>query len=107
VYEVYEGDTPQYRLGIWRGIFDTPIYHERFHPATEFHLKRTVPTTEQGVVDRVLSKSYVTDLSSEKQAKLEASVRKIVQKGEGRVWIDKEKGIFGTCALTVSMRFSA
>jgi hypothetical protein len=102
-YEPFEGDTPQYRLNTWRGVFDVPIYSERFDPHKEFHVTRSIPTTEQGVVDRVLSKSFVTNLGTQEQAQIEAKVREVVKKGDGRVWIDKEKGIFGACVAKLPL----
>lgn len=56
------------------------------------------PTTEQGVVDRALSKSYITSLSQTEQDEVVEKVRKHVAMGEGKVWINEEKGTFGKFA---------
>lgn len=42
----------------------------------------------------MLSKSYITMLSEEEREGLTEEARKVVQKGEGKVWIDEAKGVF-------------
>ncbi|GAA5888259.1 hypothetical protein JCM5296_000250 [Sporobolomyces johnsonii] len=93
-YEVYEAGTPQYRHGYWRSIFDTAFYSEAFEAPVQELYHRILPTTEQGVIDRVLSKSFITALSEEEQAKVIKEVEAVVQKGDGRKWIKEDEGIF-------------
>ena len=52
------------------------------------------PTSEQGVVDRALSKSYITAQPPEEQAKIEQGIRDILKTASGRVWIDENAGTF-------------
>lgn len=52
------------------------------------------PTTEQGVVDRALSKSYVTAQPPEEQAKVDQGIRNVLKTAQGRVWIDESAGSF-------------
>lgn len=93
-YERHEQNTPQYRLGWWRECFETAEYKDNFDPAQEHRFVLAHPITEQGAVDRVLSKSYITCLPKEEQDEVVKRVRGIVSAAEDKVWIDKEKGIF-------------
>ena len=52
------------------------------------------PTSEQGVVDRALSKSYITAQPPGEQAKIEQGIREILETAGGRVWIDESAGTF-------------
>jgi hypothetical protein len=60
----------------------------------EQHWKRSIETTEESVIDRVLSKSYIAVLSDENKANTVSRLREIVQRGEGKIWIDEVRGIF-------------
>ena len=42
----------------------------------------------------LLSWSAVAVMSEEQKKKLESTAREILAKGEGKIWVDKEKGIF-------------
>lgn len=92
----------RYRLGRWKAIFDTQAYKKYFAGFTEKHVTRTIETTEQGVVDRVMSKSYIADLPDERRQKLEQEVREAIRGADSKSWIDKEKGIFGGCSRNES-----
>ncbi|BGP56122.1 hypothetical protein JCM8202_005889 [Rhodotorula sphaerocarpa] len=83
-YERFEQGTPQYRHGYWRSIYDTPEYTESFAAPEESHYKRALPTTEDLVVDRVFSKSYITALNDEEREQLGREVREVVRRGEGK-----------------------
>ncbi|GAA5962920.1 hypothetical protein JCM3765_005920 [Sporobolomyces pararoseus] len=93
-YEQHEAGTPQARLGWWKSIFDTEFYKETYEPAQLETFHRELPSSEQGVVDRILSKSYITALSQEDQEKVANDMREIVRRGEGKQWIDEKEGIF-------------
>ncbi|KAH8914186.1 S-adenosyl-L-methionine-dependent methyltransferase [Atractiella rhizophila] len=101
-YEAHEVGTPQYRLGWWKHVFDLPEYKENFKPLKSNAAGEALPdvqhrkleTNKDGVVDRVLSKSYITDLTEEKREEVRKRVLEIVEEGDGLVWIDKEQGIF-------------
>lgn len=47
------------------------------------------------MVDRVLSKSYITALDEKTKGELSEKVRDVVKKAEDRVWIDEGSGTFG------------
>ncbi|KAJ3325525.1 hypothetical protein HDU93_002625 [Gonapodya sp. JEL0774] len=89
------------RHGTWRRLLSNPLFLKHFAPLDELHVRRTIPTTLQGVKDRVLSKSYVSILPPvEKQSVLD-SIEKILSPADeaaesvlGRVWIDREKGVW-------------
>jgi len=95
-YEKFEQGTPQCRHGWWKAIFDLPEFHGAFGTREDVILKtykRNLPTTEDLVVDRVLSKSYITDLDDEGRHEVEVAVRQIIKQGQ-KVWIDEESGFF-------------
>jgi len=98
-YEVFEQGTPQYRLGYWKTIFNTKSYSELFSPDApipEAHTwNRGLPATKALVVDRALSKSFITALSDEEKKQVTADVEKIVDRGQGMKFIGpKEEGVF-------------
>ena len=104
-YEQHEDNTPQYHRGLWKAAFDTTARKTLFEPnEVERHVERMIPTSEQGVVDRVLSKSYINALDAERQAEVEAGIRKIIQRGDGVQWIDESEGTFNYPYRTVSRR---
>lgn len=94
VYEAHEKGTPQYRLGLWRQTFDTEGYKANFSAPEENSVKRYIEGSEQSVIDRVLSKSYITMLNDSDKADVVQKVRAIIEKGEDKVWIDEAQGIF-------------
>ena len=94
VYEPYEGGSPQFRLGLWRQVFDAPSYSRFFQPPEETVVPHLITATAESVVERVCTKSYIAIQSDEERAKILNSVSSIVEKGDGKVWVDKEKGIF-------------
>ncbi|KDN35858.1 hypothetical protein K437DRAFT_260286 [Tilletiaria anomala UBC 951] len=96
-FEAYEGGAPQYRQMKWKAMYDVPAYSELFEPLPEIHVTRVIPTTMEGVHERVLSKSYITLLPPEVQADVKRGLDAIFDAEDealGRRWIDKEKGIF-------------
>ncbi|KDQ18510.1 hypothetical protein BOTBODRAFT_171337 [Botryobasidium botryosum FD-172 SS1] len=93
-YEKFESNTPQFRLGLWRTMFDTTAYLNHFHPHEEKEWEYTLLTTASLVIDRVLSKSYVAILGGEEKERVKAGLEHILQVGEGKKWIDKEVGTF-------------
>lgn len=60
----------------------------------EHYWKRSIEATEESVINRVLSKSYIAVLSDEDRVKLMAVLREVVQRGVGKIWVDEAKGIF-------------
>lgn len=94
VYEPYEGGSPQFRLGLWRQVFDAPSYPKLFHPPEEVVFPHIITGTVEAVTERVCTKSYIAVQSEEERAKILRLVSEIVERGDGKVWVDKDKGIF-------------
>ncbi len=94
LYEPYEQGTPQFRLDLWRQVFDTPSYQKHFKPHEEKNWQYKLTSDTNGVVNRVFSKSYISVLPDEEKAAVKSSVLDIVDRGDDLVWVDKEVGIF-------------
>jgi len=92
-YEVFEHDTPQFRLGWWKKTFDNASFKGAFDAPSYHHTQRSIPTTVSGVQDRVLSKSYIAALSPEEKEVLKSKVFQILDKAD-KVWISEEDGVF-------------
>jgi hypothetical protein len=92
--ETHEQGTPQFRLGLWRQTWDTPSYKTNFQRPEENTWSYNLPGTLDIVIDRALSKSYITVLSEDEKAFVTADLKKIVDKGDDKVWTDKSQGIF-------------
>jgi len=93
-YEPYDEGTPQFRLNLWRTTFDCATYKQHFQPQEEPTFEWIVQTTKEGVVNRVLSKSYIAVLPAEEQKKVISATQAIVDGATDRKWIDKENGVF-------------
>ena len=93
-YEAYEQGSPQFRLGLWRNVFKAASYDKLFEPAEETQWSFALHSTEDKVVDRVFSKSYIAVLPDNERQKVKASVKSIVDRGEGKVWVDESSGVF-------------
>lgn len=76
VTEPHAGETPRHYTMRWRNAIDGD---DRFAPVADFTVANPWPTTQQGVVDRVLSTSFIADLGQEQQAAVVADVRRIVE----------------------------
>ncbi|KAG6814380.1 hypothetical protein H0H92_010966 [Tricholoma furcatifolium] len=92
--EKHEQGTPQFRLNLWRQTFDTTSYRQFFQPPIEKIWPYSLQTTVEMTVDRASSKSYIAVLPQAEKEQVQADVRRISEKGEDKVWIDQEKGIF-------------
>ena len=79
---------------LWRQTFDTPSYKKFFAPPEEQQWTRSIPTTVEGVWDRVTSKSYIAILPTEKKAELEKEIKAALSPREDKTWIDESRGIF-------------
>jgi hypothetical protein len=53
-----------------------------------------VPATIELAVSRAASKSYIAVLPQNEKYQVESDIRKIVEKGDDKVWIDTAKGAF-------------
>ncbi|KAJ7254647.1 S-adenosyl-L-methionine-dependent methyltransferase [Mycena haematopus] len=102
-----EGDAPRARSGVWRQLFNKPSYTESFAPPESASITYSIPDTIDGIVSRGLSSSRVAVLTDAEKAVFIEDVKGIVQQGEGKLWIDEEKGIFEhphAAYITVSRR---
>jgi len=97
LYEQYEAGSPQYRLGLWRATFDpavSPKYPTLFEQPSEETFAWVIPTTQEAVLDRIHSKSYIAILAKESKEEYENLIEKVKEtlgKSEKK-WIDK--GVF-------------
>ncbi|SPC67563.1 uncharacterized protein UHOD_03627 [Ustilago sp. UG-2017b] len=98
LYEQYEDGTPQYRHMYWHAMYKAPTCTSHFKADEPRHYHRTIPTTLQAVIDRVLSKSYISVLPQDKQDKLVKDISDYLNNTPdeqlGRKWIDEEQGVW-------------
>lgn len=94
VVEAFEEGTPQYRLGLWRKTFQTPSYVKYFEPPEELTFTHIVTGSLQGVIDRAHSKSYIAIRPEETRMQISKDLKEIVERGDGKVWIDEKQGTF-------------
>jgi len=92
--ESHEKGTPQFRLNLWRQTFDTPAYKELFQAPEERVWSYILPGTLQVVMDRACSKSYIAVLPEDEKVKVKEDVKNIVLKGEDKVWMNENQGVF-------------
>ncbi|KAF8077903.1 S-adenosyl-L-methionine-dependent methyltransferase [Lyophyllum atratum] len=92
--ERHENDTPQFRLNLWRQAFETTSYKQFFRSPVEKVWPYNLPATLDIAIDRASSKSYIAVLPDAERKEVREDVRNIVEKGEDRVWIEEDKGIF-------------
>ncbi|ORX85039.1 S-adenosyl-L-methionine-dependent methyltransferase [Basidiobolus meristosporus CBS 931.73] len=92
IYEKHERGSPQYRLGLWRKVFETEEYRRLFDPPTEAHLQREVLSDKQTIWTRISSKSYVASLDAEQKETLKQQILDTLNSAED-MEIDKESGL--------------
>lgn len=92
--EQHEKGSPQFRLFLWRQTFDTPFYKQFFESPEEFTWSYSLVGTEDIVVDRACSKSYIAILSPNEREEVCQKLRDIVRVGEDKEWINKAAGTF-------------
>ena len=78
----------------WRQTFDTPSYKREFNPPEEKTWSYTVHANKELVVDRVSSRSYFAILPDDKKSKVQQEIRKLVEQGHDKVWVDEAQGLF-------------
>lgn len=98
LYEKFEDNAPQYRHMTWKAMYQSPSFAQFFTADEPRHYERSLPATIQGVIDRVLSKSYISLLSQDQQKKLENEITEYLNNTPdqklGRTWIDKQQGVW-------------
>jgi len=85
-YEKHEQGTPQYRLGYWKSLLTTTEFQERFESKGDENptvYESVVPTANEVIVERVLSKSYITALGETEKEEVVKMAREVVANGEG------------------------
>ena len=92
--ERYELGTPQFRLGLWRKLFETPSYQKLFQPPIEEVWSYTLDGSIDIVTNRALSKSYIAIQPEDVKSKLRDEIRAVLERGDGKKWVDEDKGIF-------------
>ncbi|KAL7420224.1 hypothetical protein Q5752_005191 [Cryptotrichosporon argae] len=94
-YEPYDLGTPQYYRGQWRATFAAPACGELFAPVEEAHFAWDVGMTEDGLVDRLLSKSYLTEahLKGKEREAFVRQLREIIRAAD-KEWVDEDAGVF-------------
>jgi len=71
----YAGDAPRYRTFAWRRAIDADA---RYALADEWQVENPAPTDAQGVVERMLSTSFIAALDADEQARVADEVRAVV-----------------------------
>lgn len=89
LYEAFEGDTPQFRLGLWRHVWRTPEAERLFEPLCEHTHTHVLHVTRAQIWARIVSKSYIAILSPAEQDALRAQVEAVLQEELG----DKHENI--------------
>ncbi|KAG8848882.1 hypothetical protein FRB96_001014 [Tulasnella sp. 330] len=93
--EPYDEGAPQYRKGTWRQMFDTRTFKDLYkQPQEEREITWIFPVTEDAVVNSTFTTSYIAILPDDEKATLRKEVQAVVERGDGRRWIDESKGIF-------------
>lgn len=76
-------------------MFETPAYKELFDSSEEHTIPWSVGITEDGMLDRLFSKSYLTEqhLNGERREEFIRKIRDIVRQAPYE-WIDKEVSLY-------------
>ncbi len=77
LYERFEGAAPQFRHQNWRKCFEN---EQRFSPLEMKKFMQMVKCSRDLIWERVLSKSYISDLSSEEQLQLRSNVLQLLDR---------------------------
>jgi hypothetical protein len=86
---VHANDTPLFSLDRLREAFSS-----LFHPHEEKVCPYHPPATDEIVTERAMSWSYITILPPDEKAKFVEDVKGILERGDGKVWINKEEGTY-------------
>ena len=87
IYERYDSDVPQYRKGEWENAFEAADQKEKqqnlFEPLERKEFVHYMLVSQEEIWDRIVSKSYITALKTNKQEeeflKCENDVKKVIQ----------------------------
>ncbi|KAF9557638.1 S-adenosyl-L-methionine-dependent methyltransferase [Agrocybe pediades] len=92
--EVYEKGAPQFRHMRWKETFEKPAYQQNFEPPQQEIWDYHITATEESVVERASSKSYIAMLPDDKKKEVQDEVRRIINQDTSKVWMDKSQGTF-------------
>ncbi|MGI4815611.1 MAG: class I SAM-dependent methyltransferase [Janthinobacterium lividum] len=101
IVDAVQGDTPRYYTGAWRKAFP----FEGFGPLREAHFSHGhTGTTEDVVLNRVRSTSFISALPPEKRADIEHQVRELIATepalaGRDQVTLPYETAAFSTVKI--------
>jgi SAM-dependent methyltransferase len=75
----YEGDTPRYRTGEWRRVFDDALDDGLFSPPVEtvFEYRHT-GRAEEVIIDRFMSVSFIAALPAPQKARVAAELQRLI-----------------------------
>ncbi|KAG1754244.1 S-adenosyl-L-methionine-dependent methyltransferase [Suillus lakei] len=85
---------PRFRLDVLRQAFSTLEYTSLFYPQGEKQWAHHGLATEQTITDRAQSWSYIAMLPPDEKAKVVEDIKGILERGDGKVWINKEQGTY-------------
>ncbi|KIJ99676.1 hypothetical protein K443DRAFT_101793 [Laccaria amethystina LaAM-08-1] len=91
--ERHEEGTPQFRLGLWRQVYNAASYQKAFRAPHEQTWSYNLEATANTVIDRASSKSYIAVLPPAVKAEVQQDLRRILADGE-KIWVDKKLGVF-------------
>ena len=92
--EKFEQGTPQFRLDLWRALFETQSFQSLFQSQKEQTWCYSLVSSLDTVIDRAMSKSYIAVQTEDTKATTKSDLAEIVQRGEGKQWIDEDNGLF-------------
>ncbi|KAK9820666.1 hypothetical protein WJX74_002948 [Apatococcus lobatus] len=79
LYEQHEQGTPQFRLGLWKHVWEGQEAQEWFQPLQQRSYDWTFGLTKGQAWQRVLSKSYISCLDAPTQAQLQQQCQAVLQ----------------------------
>ncbi|GAA5797093.1 hypothetical protein HPULCUR_002472 [Helicostylum pulchrum] len=84
LYEAYDGSAPQYRMGYWKNVFDTPEAKSMYQlPLQHKRFEFDSMAKRSDVWTRITSKSYIAILDQIEQDKLQVKVEQVLDEYDG------------------------
>ena len=78
LYERYDGGIPQFRLGLWRRVWETAEAKSLFRVVAERQEQHVPRASRQQCWDRIVSKSYISALDEKEQNKLREQCERVL-----------------------------
>jgi hypothetical protein len=75
-------------------LFETESFKSFFHPHKEQTWLYTLVASLDIVTSRAMSNSYIAVQPKDVKAMIEADIKNIVERGDGKQWIDEDQGFF-------------